>query len=68
MKANDLIIYSNKSLGYIKEFIRKCVEIKNEDDSKDTNQYIYTYLGEDEDKNLSYVKELFVPFENTNAI
>lgn len=64
MKVNDLVISSNKSLLHIKNFIEKCLRVKKEDDSNDTRQYIYTYIGEDENKKLVYDKELFLPYAN----
>ena len=68
MKVNDLIISSNKSLLHIKNFIEKCLKVKKEDDSNDTRQYIYTYIGEDENKKLVYDKELFLPYANFDGL
>lgn len=68
MKVNDLVISSNKSLLHIKNFIEKCLKVKKEDDSNDTRQYIYTYIGEDENKKLVYDKELFLPYANFNGL
>lgn len=68
MKINNLVIYSNKSLSYIKYFIKKCKEIKKFDDSQIDDQYIYTYLGEDEKKNMSYESDLFIPYANFESL
>jgi len=68
MKIHNLVIYSNISLSYIKNFIKKCKDVKDFDDSQIDEQFIYTYLGEDEKKNLTYEKDLFIPYANFESL
>ena len=68
VKINDLILITNKNLLYLKEFIEECVQLKLEEDKLDNNQYIYTYIGENEDKQLLYQKDLFIPYSNFNTL
>jgi transcriptional regulator CtsR len=68
IKINDLILTTNRSLFYLKEFIEECIQLKLEEDQDDTNQYIYTYTGEDDERRLTYQKELFIPYSCFNTL
>lgn len=59
---NNLILISNKDLLYIQNFIQQCVDFKKNDEITDTNQYIYTYIGQDEQNKLNYNSEIFIPY------
>ena len=65
---NNLTLISNKSLCYIKNFIEECVELKHKEDEYDTNQYIFNYIGQDEDKRLNYNIEPFIPYTNFDTL
>ena len=68
IKIDELILITNKSLLYLKEFIDKCVKLKKKDDSNDKEQYIYTYIGEDDENNIMLRIDKFVPYTNFNTL
>ena len=67
-KINELILTSYNSLEFIKEFIEKCVKERNDDLKSEKKRYIFTYLGEDDQKKLSYDKDLFIPYANFGGL
>ena len=60
--TDKLVLRSNLSLQEMTTFIDTAKQKRLEDLQNDTNRYIYTYLGEDDDKNPIFEKELFRPY------
>lgn len=67
-KVNNLVLSSNKSPKYIKDFISMCCKFRKDEIQKDKNRYIYTYIGEDDQKNIVYEKELFSPYASFSGL
>jgi SpoVK/Ycf46/Vps4 family AAA+-type ATPase len=65
---NEITLLSNKSLGFIKQFIEKCQKEREADLKRDKKRYIFTYVGQDLDKNLMYEKEEFVPYAKFSGL
>ena len=68
IKTNNLIIKSNKSLRFIKEYIKNCVKNREDFITNKKERYIYTYIGEDEHKQHTWEKELFVPYASFSGL
>jgi len=68
VKTNDLIITSNISLSKFRTFISNCIEEKKQDDSYNTDKFIYTYIGEDDENKLTYDEDLFVPYADLDYL
>lgn len=67
-KINELILTSYKSLDFIKRFIDDCVEERKNDLKAEKKRYIFTYLGEDDQKKLTYDQDLFIPYANFKGL
>jgi hypothetical protein len=68
MITDTLILESNMSLEKINVFIKDAKKERQDNINNDPNRYIYTYLGEDEDKNPMFEEELFVPYCKFNKL
>ena len=68
MITDHLVLRSNLSLQEMTTFIDNSKKERLEDLQNDTNRYIYTYLGEDDDKNPIFEKEVFRPYCNFDKL
>ena len=68
MITDELILSSNLSLTKLTEFINDAKQERLEKIDIDPNRYIYTYLGEDEDKNPIFEQETFMPYCEFNKL
>jgi hypothetical protein len=66
--TDKLILESNLSLVKIRQFVKDAKNERQQDIDKDPNRYIYTYLGEDDDKNPIFEQEKFRPYCNFNKL
>ena len=66
--TDNLTLNSNLSLQELKMFIKKAADERKKDVNDDTNRYIYTYLGEDDDKNPIFEQEIFKPYCNFDKL
>ena len=60
--TDNLMLCSNLSLQEMSTFIDNAKQERLADLQNDINRYIYTYLGEDDEKNPIFEKELFRPY------
>ena len=60
--TDNLMLCSNLSLQEMSNFIDTAKQERLTDLQNDINRYIYTYLGEDDEKNPIFEKELFNPY------
>ena len=68
MITDTLILESNMSLEKINVFIKDAKKERKDSINNDPNRYIYTYLGEDEDKKPIFEEELFIPYCKFNKL
>lgn len=66
--TDNLTLTSNLPLKELTEFINNTKQMRQTDLDNDPNRYIYTYLGEDEDKNAVFDQELFIPYCNFDKL
>ena len=68
MGVHRLQLISNKSLQWLKDFVKECRKFRDSELLGDKKRYIFTYLGEDDHKNLSYEKEEFLPYASFSGL
>jgi len=66
--TDNLMLCSNLSLQEMSYFIDNAKQERLTDLQNDINRYIYTYLGEDDEKNPIFEKELFKPYCKFNKL
>ena len=66
--VNRLVLETNSDLQFLFDFIETTTQKWKERLNNDTTRYIYTYLGEDSDKNPTFEEEEFYPYSDFKGL